>query len=57
MKILLVEDEQRLAAVVKEGLQAEGFEVDIVSDGSQRVCGPRPRTATTPSCSTSCCQD
>ncbi len=33
MKILLVEDEQRLAAVVKDGLRAEGFEADIVSDG------------------------
>ena len=33
MKILLVEDEQRLAEVVKEGLVAEGFSVDIVSDG------------------------
>jgi two-component system OmpR family response regulator len=30
---LVVEDEHRLATVVKEGLQAEGFEVDIVSDG------------------------
>ena len=33
MKILLVEDEHRLAEVVKEGLVAEGFVVDIVSDG------------------------
>jgi two-component system OmpR family response regulator len=33
VKILLVEDEQQLAAVIKEGLRAEGFEVDIVSDG------------------------
>ena len=33
MKILLVEDEDRLAGVVKEGLVAEGFSVDIVSDG------------------------
>lgn len=33
MKILLVEDEPRLAAVVKDGLHAEGFEVDVVSDG------------------------
>ncbi len=33
MKILLVEDEQRLAGVVKEGLVSEGFSVDIVSDG------------------------
>ena len=33
MKILLVEDEQRLAEVVKTGLVAEGFAVDVVSDG------------------------
>ncbi|SEP62380.1 response regulator transcription factor [Microlunatus flavus] len=33
MKILLVEDEHRLAEVVKEGLVAEGFSVDVVSDG------------------------
>ncbi len=33
MKVLLVEDEHRLAGVVKEGLVAEGFAVDIVSDG------------------------
>ena len=33
MKVLLVEDEQRLAGVVKEGLISEGFVVDVVSDG------------------------
>jgi len=33
MKVLLVEDEHRLAGVVKDGLVAEGFAVDIVSDG------------------------
>jgi two-component system OmpR family response regulator len=33
MKVLLVEDEHRLAGVVKDGLVAEGFVVDIVSDG------------------------
>jgi two-component system OmpR family response regulator len=33
MKVLLVEDEKRLAQTVKEGLLAEGFVVDIVSDG------------------------
>jgi len=33
VKILLVEDEGRLADVVKEGLVAEGFAVDIVGDG------------------------
>lgn len=33
MKVLLVEDESRLAGVVKDGLAAEGFVVDVVSDG------------------------
>jgi len=33
VKILLVEDELRLADVVKGGLVSEGFSVDIVSDG------------------------
>jgi two-component system OmpR family response regulator len=33
VKVLLVEDEHRLAGVVKEGLVAEGFAVDIVTDG------------------------
>ena len=33
MRVLLVEDERPLAAVVKDGLISEGFVVDIVSDG------------------------
>ncbi|WP_375424110.1 response regulator transcription factor [uncultured Friedmanniella sp.] len=33
MRVLLVEDEVRLAGVVKDGLAAEGFVVDVVSDG------------------------
>jgi two-component system OmpR family response regulator len=33
LKVLLVEDEHRLAGVVKEGLVDEGFVVDVVSDG------------------------
>jgi DNA-binding response OmpR family regulator len=33
MKVLLVEDEVRLAATVKEGLVSEGFVVDVVGDG------------------------
>ena len=33
MKVLLVEDEHRLAGVVKDGLVAEGFVVDIAEDG------------------------
>ena len=34
MRILLVEDEDRLAAAVKRGLKAEGFAVDIARDGT-----------------------
>jgi DNA-binding response OmpR family regulator len=33
VKVLLVEDEHRLAGVVKDGLVAEGFVVDIAEDG------------------------
>ena len=33
MKILLVEDDRRIAATVKRGLDAEGFTVDICFDG------------------------
>ena len=33
MRILVVEDEQRLATAVKHGLEAEGFTVDAVYDG------------------------
>ena len=32
-RVLLVEDETRLAAAVRRGLQAEGFAVDVVPDG------------------------
>jgi DNA-binding response OmpR family regulator len=34
MRVLLVEDEERLAAAVARGLRAEGFEVDVVHDGA-----------------------
>src|SRR5689334_10769743 len=34
MRILLVEDEVRLAKAVKQGLQAEGFVVDVAADGN-----------------------
>ena len=35
MKILLVEDDKRIAAVVKRGLDVEGFTVDVSTDGSE----------------------
>lgn len=37
MRLLLVEDEQRLADVIKSGLVDKGFAVDVVGDGSEAV--------------------
>lgn len=37
MKILLVEDEQKLADALSRGLQHEGYAVDIVSDGKKAL--------------------
>lgn len=33
MKLLLVEDEPKLASFVKKGMQAEGYELDVAFDG------------------------
>ena len=33
MRVLVVEDERRLAAAVKRGLEASGFVVDVACDG------------------------
>jgi DNA-binding response OmpR family regulator len=33
MRVLVVEDERRLASVVRRGLTAEGFVVDVAHDG------------------------
>ena len=33
MKVLLVEDDERLATSLRHGLEAEGFSVDTVHDG------------------------
>jgi DNA-binding response OmpR family regulator len=35
MRVLVVEDEKRLAATLKRGLSAEGFAVDVALDGPQ----------------------
>ncbi len=35
MKILLVEDDLRIAAAVRRGLEAEGFSVDVAGDGDE----------------------
>ncbi len=33
MKLLLVEDDRKIATAVKRGLEAEGFSVEVASDG------------------------
>ena len=35
MRVLVVEDEKRLAAALQRGLRAEGFTVDVAHDGNQ----------------------
>lgn len=37
MRVLLVEDEVRLASYLRKGLEQEGYAVDIASDGEQGV--------------------
>ena len=36
MRILVVEDERRIARAIKEGLEQESYAVDIVHDGDLR---------------------
>ncbi|KAB8187036.1 MULTISPECIES: response regulator transcription factor [Microbispora] len=35
MRVLVVEDERRMAAALRRGLQAEGFAVDLAHDGNE----------------------
>ncbi|MCX7983511.1 MAG: response regulator transcription factor [Bacteroidetes bacterium] len=35
MKVLVIEDEQKVARFLKKGLEAEGFEVDVAEDGEK----------------------
>ncbi len=46
MRLLIVEDEKRLAVSLARGLTAEGFAVDVVHDGLEGCTG-RARAATT----------
>lgn len=54
MRVLIVEDERRLAVSLARGLTAEGFAVDVVHDGLEGL-HRAGRASTTSSCSTSCC--
>jgi DNA-binding response OmpR family regulator len=37
MRVLIVEDDRRLAAALRRGLQREGFVVDLVEDGEEAI--------------------
>lgn len=37
MKILIVEDEQKLAEAISEGLQKKGYTTDVIADGQQAL--------------------
>ena len=34
MKVLLIEDDKKIATIVKRGLEAEGFTVEVAFDGA-----------------------
>ena len=42
MRLLLVEDDSRVARFIRKGLEAENYQVDVASDGD---LGMSPRTA------------
>lgn len=44
MRILIVEDEPRLADALRRGLEAEGFEVDVTHDGTDGLWRAREGT-------------
>lgn len=54
MRLLIVEDEKRLALSLAKGLTAEGFAVDVVHDGPEGLHRALEES-TTWWCSTSCC--
>jgi two-component system OmpR family response regulator len=44
VRILVVEDQRRLAAALQRGLRAEGFSVDVATDGVEGLAYARERT-------------
>ena len=55
MKVLLVDDDRRLAASLAAALSAEAS-LSKPSSTDRAACGGRPRVRSTRSCSTSCCR-
>jgi two-component system OmpR family response regulator len=46
MKVLVVEDDARIASAVKRGLDAEGFSVQVSFNGEDACGGPLSSTTT-----------
>ncbi len=44
VRILVVEDQRRLAAALQRGLRAEGFSVDLAADGAEGLAYARERS-------------
>jgi DNA-binding response OmpR family regulator len=38
MKVLLVEDDRKVAGFIEQGLKEEGYVVDAAADGKRRPC-------------------
>ena len=51
MRILVVEDDRKVASFIATGLEQEGYAVDVLHDGTEAGAQARP-TTTTRSCST-----
>ncbi len=52
MRILMVEDDEHVAAAVKRGLEAEGYAVDVAldgTDGNAAITGATALARTAPS--------
>ena len=55
-RVLVVDDEPALLDAVGYALRSEGFEVETATDGEDALTGAERRTASSSSCSTSCCR-
>ena len=52
MRVLIVEDELRMAGLIRRGLVEEGLAADVAATGEDALWMARARTTTTRSCST-----
>ena len=39
MRVLVVEDEERMAGLLKRALEEEGYAVDVATDGDSKLYG------------------